>query len=152
MSRATQMERIIAKASATPYRLMQSDVAVSQSAVALTVSEVRDVAATADDQNAVAQVVIPYDFEVIGISVSASAARAAGALTVEATINGTATGLTTALTAGSPQWAYASQIRGSDVGVAGQRIGATITTDGSWSPVTADIVVEVWVLPSLEGI
>lgn len=152
MSRATQMERIIAKASATPYRLMQSDVAASQTAAVLTVAETRDTAATADDQNAVAQVVIPYDFEVIGITVSASAARAAGTLTVEATINGVATGLTAVLNATNTQWAYSNQIRGSDVAVAGQRVGAIITTDGAWSPVTADVVVEVWVLPSLEGI
>lgn len=152
MSRATQMERIIAKGSATPYRLMQADVAASQAAVVLTVAEVRDVAATADDQNAVAQVVIPFDFEVVAISVSSSTARTAGTCTVEATINGTATGLTAVLNATNTQWASASQIRGSDVGVAGGRVGATITTDSGWLPVTADVVVEVWVIPSLEGI
>lgn len=152
MSRATQIERIIAKGNATPYRFMQADAAASQSAVALTVAEVRDAAAAVDDQNAVAQVTIPFDFEIVAITVSSSAARTAGTLTVEATLNGVATGLTAVLNATDTQWARKTQIRGSDTAVAGDRVGCTITTDAGWLPATADVVVEVWVIASLEGI
>lgn len=152
MSRATQMERTIAKGQLVPLTFMQADVAVSQSNATLTVAEVRDVAATTDDQNASEGYVIPWEFEVVGVSVRASAARTAGTLTAEATVDGSGTGLSAALNATTTQSSKSTQPRGSDVGSAGGRVGARLTTDGSWAPITADINVTVWVLVHLEGI
>ncbi|MGQ0669334.1 MAG: hypothetical protein ACT4PO_06640 [Actinomycetota bacterium] len=147
-----QMERIIAKGQLVPLGFMQSDAAASQTNAALTVAEVRDVAALADDQNAADGYVVPWEFEVVGISVRASAARTAGSLTVEAMIAGAATGLTAVLNATDTQSAYKRQGRGSDKGAKGGLVGARITTDATWAPVTADVEVTVWVLVYLEGI
>lgn len=152
MSRATQIDRIIAKGQLVALNFMQADVAASQTNATLTVAEVRDVAATTDDQNAAEGYVIPWEFEIVGISVRASAARSAGTLTVEALIDGNATGLTAVLNATDTQSKASSQLRGSDNGNAGSRVGARITTDGTWAPVTADINVTVWAIVHLEGI
>lgn len=152
MSRATQIERVIAKGSLVPFTFMQSDAAASQTNAALTVAEVRDVAASADDQNAADAYVVPWDFEIVGVSVRSSAARTAGTLTVEPLIDGSATGLTSVLNATDTQSAKATQLRGSDFASAGSRIGCRITTDGTWAPVTADVVVTVWAIVHLEGI
>lgn len=152
MSRATQIERIIAKGSLLGFNFMQADAAASQSNATLTVAEVRDAAATVDDQNAADGYVIPWEFEVVGISVRSSAARTAGTLTVEAMIDGAATGLTAVLNATDTQSAKGTQVRGSDVGPATGRVGARITTDAAWAPVTADVNVTVWVIVHLEGV
>ena len=132
---------------------MQSDAAVSQTNVALTVAEVRDAAAAVDDQNAVSQVAIPFPFDIVAISASASAARTAGTLTVEPSINGTGSGFSASIDATNTQWVTAKQPRGSDRGVAGDRVGCVITTTAAWAPATADVCVEVWIVPSsLDGI
>lgn len=148
-----QIERVIAKGNLVALTFMQADVADSQSNVALTVANVRDVAATTDDSNVADGYTIPWDFEVVGVSVRVAAAdaRTAGTLTVEPLVNGAATGLTAALNATDTQGAKAIQARGSDQGAAGGKVGCRITT-ASWTPVTADVVVTVWVLTYLEGI
>lgn len=154
MARATQLERVIAKGQLVPLTFMQSDLAASQTNVALTVAEVRDAAATADDRNACDAYVMPWDFEVVAVSVAVATAdaRTAGTATVEPLINGSATGLTAVLNATNTQGAYTAQPRSSDVGVAGGRVGCRVTTDGAWAPATADLAVTVWVLAHLEGI
>ena len=113
--------------------------------------EVRDAAATADDVLAVPGYTLPFDFEIVGVSIRASTARTAGTLTADATIDGTVTGLQAALNATDTTAAYAKQPRESDRGVAGSYVGVKLTT-ASWTPITADIVVTVWVLAYLEGI
>ncbi len=147
-----QMINAIAKGTLVPLVFMQSDVAASQSNAGLTVAEVRDAAASADDQNAADGYVMPWGGEIIGISVRASAARSGGTLTAEAMINATATGLTGVLNATNTQSAATRQARGNDTFQAGDKLGARVTTDGSWAPVTADIVVVVWALVYLDGI
>lgn len=151
MGYAAQIERIIAKGQLVPLVFMQSDVAAGQTAAALTVAEVRDAAALADDQNAADSYVLPWDFEVVGISVRSSAARTAGSVTVEGAKNGTGVGLSATLDATNTQSHYARQRRGADRGVAGDRVGALISSP-SWTPVTADVVVVVWVIAHLEGV
>lgn len=140
------------KTPVVPLVFMQADVAASQTDAALTVAEVRDVAATADDQNAVTSYVIPWDFEVIGVSVRASAARTAGLLDVEPTIGGTALGFQADLNATDTQSAYKRNLRDADRGTAGGRVGCNITTDASWAPVTADVAVVVWVRLFVDGV
>lgn len=104
-----------------------------------------------NDALTVTEQVLPWDFEVVAIDVVSNAARTGGTLTVDATIDGTVTGLQAALDATNTTRHYRRQKRGSDVGVAGSRVGVKLTT-ASWTPVTADISATVWVLASLEGI
>lgn len=147
MSRATQIERVIAKGQLVPLIFSQDAVADSQSAVAMNIIETGATSGTLGTQ----EYVIPWDFEVVGISVVSDSARTAGTLTVDATINGTVTGLQGALDATNTLRDTGTQIRGSDVAVAGDRVGVKLTTS-SWTPTAADVVVTVWVLVSLEGI
>jgi len=148
-----QIERVIAKGNLIALNFMQSDVADSQSNVALTVANVRDVAAGVDDTNAADGYTIPWDFEVVAVSVRVAAAdaRTAGTLTVEPLVNGSATGLTTALNATDTQGSKAIQARGSDQGAAGGKVGCRMTT-ASWTPIAGDVVATVWILTYLEGI
>jgi len=147
-----QIVNAIAKGTLIPLVFMQADAAASQNNAALTVAEVRDVAASADDQNAADGYVMPWTGEIIGISVRSSAARTNGTLTAEAMVNTSATGLTAALNATNTQSAYTRQARGNDTFAAGDRIGARLTTDASWAPATADIVIVVWALVYLDMI
>lgn len=141
MPRATQIERAIAKGQVIPYTFNEDATADAQTAVAMAIT----------NGLATTEYVIPWDFEVVGISVVSDLARTAGTLTVDATINGTVTGLQAVLDATNTFRDTGIQIRGSDPGVAGDRIGCKLTT-ASWTPVTADIVVVVYAIVSLEGI
>lgn len=148
----TTIDNVTAKGQLLALTFMQADVAASQSAVALTVAEVRDVAASADDQNAAPGYVIPWDFEIVGISVLSSAARTAGVLTVDATINGTAQTAQAILNATNTTAISTKVKRETKRGLANSYVGCKITTDGSWTPITADISVTVYVLCFLSGI
>jgi hypothetical protein len=147
VSRANQMERIIAKGQLVPLLFSQDAVADSQSAVAMNILETSATTSTL----AVIEYPIPFDFEIVGITVASDEARTAGTLTVDATIDTTATGLQAVLDGTNTLRKSTTQPRGSDVGSAGSRVGVKLTT-ASWTPVTADIAVVVWVLVHLEGI
>lgn len=147
MGRATSMERIIAKGQLVPYLFAQDAIADAQSAVAMNIMETTATTSTLP----VTEYVIPWDFEIVGISVVSSEARTAGTATVDATINGTVTGLQAILDATNTFRDTGIQPRNTDVGVAGDRIGVKLTT-ASWTPVTADIAVVVYALVHLEGI
>jgi hypothetical protein len=67
-------------------------------------------------------------------------------LTVDATINGTVTGLTAVLDGTNTQTKATRQAQNLDKYAAGNRLGVKITTDGSWSPTTADIDVALLVV------
>lgn len=140
-----QIERVIARGQLVPLKFSQDAVADAQAAVAMNIDEAAAVALTVTEYQ------IPFDFEIVAISIISDLARATGTLTVDATINGTATGLQAALNATDTLRAYKRQARGSDSGAAGARVGVKLTTS-SWTPITADIVVVVWVLVYLEGI
>lgn len=103
------------------------------------------------DAITVTEEIMPWDFEIVGISVVSNAARTAGTLTVDATIDGTVTGLQAALDGTNTTRHKNTQVRGSDTGSAGSRVGIKLTTS-SWTPVTADIIATAWVIASLEGI
>ena len=116
-----------------PFSFMQSDVAASQSAVALAV-----LGLTGNSE-----IVMPYAGSIIGISIASNDARTAGTLTVDATVNGTVTGLQAVLDGTNTTYYSATQAKDTDTFAAGDRIGVKITTDSSWAPTTADIVVAV---------
>lgn len=116
-----------------PFNFMQTDVAASQTAVALNVLGL----------SGNTEVVMPYAGSVIGISVASNDARTAGTLTLDATIDGTVTGLQVVLDDDPTTYASNTQAKDTDTFTVGQRVGVKITTDGDWTPVTADIVVTV---------
>lgn len=92
--------------------------------------------------------IMPRGGEILGISWLLSAAGTAGVFTIGPTIGGTeqATLTQTVGTAASGyQWLTVDKVAPISF-VAGNEIGAEITTDGSWDGTTSDLVVTVWVL------
>ncbi len=130
-----------------PLVFSQDAVADAQSAVAMNTHEV----GAASGVLTVTEYVIPWKFEVVGISISSDSARTAGTCTVDATINGTVQNLPVALNGTNTQRAWAAGPRRQRGSPAGGRVGAKLTT-ASWTPVTADIVVTVFVLAYVDGI
>lgn len=102
------------------------------------------------DVLAITEAQLPWEFEVVGVSVTSTEARTAGTLTADVTINGTVTGLTAVLDGTDTTRDYATQPRGTDLGAAGSRVGVKLTT-ASWTPVTADIAATVYVMAHIEG-
>lgn len=144
-----QIQRITSKGQLIGLTFLQDAVAASQTDVDLNVVEAFD--GTATSTLDVTGVTMPWDGEVVGVSCRLSAAATAGQLTVGATINGTEDADTT-LAITTQQGGYKRVPRGSATFVAGDRIGAEITTNAAWNATTADLLVTVWVLVQLEGI
>jgi hypothetical protein len=119
----------------------QYNVAASQTAIAMGAAGTLDATNTTTHQ--VTEIRSPYAGSVMGVSIVANAARSAGTLTVDATINGTVTGLQAQLDGTNPQYHSATQAKDADPFNAGDRIGVKITTDGTWAPTTADVLVAV---------
>lgn len=84
--------------------------------------------------------------DIVGIVVSSNAARVAGSLTAEVTRNGAGTGLVAVLDGANTVTSIATQDRGIDTFTPGVQLGVRITTAFDWSPITADIIVEVLVV------
>lgn len=143
----TQIDLDISKGQLVPLLFTQDAVADAQSAVAMNILET----AATSGSLAVTGYPVPWAFDIVGIAIESNEARTAGTLTVDATINGTVTGLTAVLDGTNTTRHQAKQQREKDRGVAGDRVGVKLTTS-SWTPVTADIAVVVWVLCYLEGI
>lgn len=152
MSRATQIERIIAKGQLVPLVFVQDAVAASQSDARLAIIETND--GTTESVSAVNEYVMPFDFSVVAITVESSVAAAGSNLTVEPAIDGTVktTPAATLTSAGSDTSARGTALRDAVTGVAGGRVGAAVTTAAGWTATTADIAVVVWVLVHIEGI
>jgi len=143
---AEQIEGIISKGQLLALTFVQDNVAASQTDVQLNVCEVASAATLAIDET-----VMPWAGEVVGISYTLSAAGSAGALSVGASVNGTEDADTTiAIT--TAQRGSLKVPRGKARFVAGDRIGAEITTDGSWNGTSSDLAVTVFVLVQMEGI
>lgn len=116
------------------FNFAQSNVTASQPAVAI------DVLGLTGNT----EYTLPYAGSIIGISVASNAVCTAGNLTVDATINGAATGLQVALeSVTNTTYHSATQGVNTDTFSAGDRLGVKITTDAGWLPITADIVVTV---------
>lgn len=124
----------------------QDNVAASQSNVQLNVGEVASAATLAVDG-----ITMPWAGTIVGISYNLSAAATAGAMTIGPTVNGTE--------AADPTLAVTTAASGSDTALravatfaAGDRIGAEITTDGSWDGTSSDLVVTVWALVEITAV
>lgn len=137
----TPVERIISKGQLVPLIFSQDAAAASQSAVALKILEVASAA-----NNGVDEVCMPWDFDIVGVSLSSDAAVTTGSGLVDPTINGTATGLQAQVDTTNTLRDTATQPRAADHGVAGQYVGCKLTTSSDFAPVTADLVAVVWVL------
>lgn len=98
--------------------------------------------------------VAAFDGEVIAVAWGFSAAPTAGTMTVGATFGGTEDADTTAsVTVDSATTVGRIRVpRGKAAFTAGTKIGAEITTNGSFAPTTTDVTVTVYVLEYLEGI
>lgn len=116
-----------------PFNFYQTDATGSQTAVALAVLGLAGNT----------EYTMPYAGSVMAISVASNDARTAGTVTVDATVNGTATGLQAVLNATDTTYAQATQAQDADAFSAGGRLGVKITTSADWTPVTADVVVTV---------
>ncbi|MEU7904116.1 hypothetical protein [Actinoplanes sp. NPDC049118] len=141
-----QIDRTIAKGQLVPLVFMQDALAASQTDVQLLIAEVASAAS-----NAIDGYVMPFAGEIVGVTARLSAAATAGTLTVGPTVNGTektdpTLSITTAVSASD------TAVRGTSTFVAGDLIGAEITTGGTWDGTTADLGVVVWVLLYLDGI
>ena len=81
----------------------------------------------------------------LAVIVLSNEARSGGTLTVDATIDGTATGLQAVLDATNTTVHSATQAKDTDTFTDNQRIGVEITTSADWAPTTADVLVGVLV-------
>lgn len=141
-----QLERIIAGGQLVSYRFMQDNVAASQTNVQMVVAEVASAAG-----NAIDGITMPFPGEIIAVTADLSAAATAGTLTAGATIAGTEkTDPTLSITTEVTKSDKAP--RGTSRFVAGDVLGAEITSDGSWDGTSSDLLVTVYVLLYLEGI
>lgn len=140
-----QIARNISKGQLVPLSFVQDAVADSQSAVAMNILEAGANALTVIGH------VMPFDYEIVGITIFSDSARTAGTLTVDVTVGGSVTGIQAILNGTNTTKKTTKVPRGTKSGGAGDAIGVKLTTS-SWTPVTADILVTVWVILALEGI
>lgn len=121
----------------------QDDVAASQTGVAL--ARIGDAVWASMD----GKLIMHRAGSVTAVAVKSNAARDAGTCTVEVTKNGVGIGLTAVLDGTNTTFNATAQAKDTDAFVAGDEIGAIITTDGAWKAPTgansADIrvVIEV---------
>lgn len=118
-----------------PQNFYQDDVQAAQSAVALNIP----------GPAVVTEIEMPWDGSIVGISVLTNDSRTADTLTVDATINGSVSGLQAVLDGSNADHHSAIQAIDIDTFSTGDRIGCKITTGGAWTPITADIIVVVYV-------
>lgn len=103
----------------------------------------------ANSATTVKKYVMPFAGSVIGLSVRGSGNPTAGAVTFEAFINGTATGLTASWTQGRVSGEeYATQAKDTDAFSAGDALGVQMRTGSSVAPdktidVIATVIVEM---------
>jgi len=115
------------------FNFQQIDVAAGQTSVAI------DVLGLAGNT----EYTLPYDGSIVAISIASNAARTGGTLTVKPTVNGVEQTLAATLDATNTTYHYATQAKDAETFSAGDRLGVKITTDATWAPTTADIVVTV---------
>ena len=104
-----------------------------------------------DASGQVEGVSMPFAGEVIAIGADLSAAASAGELAIGATKGGTENASTTVtLTTGTAT--TLALPRGTMPFVAGDKLGAEITTSGTWDGTTADLAVVLYVALAVEGV
>ena len=116
---------------------MQSNVAASQSSAPL------DVLGLAGNT----EFTVPLSGRIRAISIASNAARTGGTLSIVPTVDGTAKSIPTAKLDGTNTTYHygTSEWNDSPYFTVGQRIGVKITTDASWAPITANVVVTVFI-------
>lgn len=94
-------------------------------------------------------VLLPYDAEIVAINVASSVNRTGGTLTVKPSVEGVTKTMSAVLNAAVINLQTTVQPPGTET-MAGihRRIGAMVTTDGSWTPTTNDISVTVFLIPT----
>lgn len=128
----------VAKSNVIALVFYQADATASQAGVELDVAG----EATAGDAKYVPS---PWSGDIVGISVAAEAARTAGTLTVQPSVDGSALGPTAALNATDTQYKTGSARKRQYPFDAAARLGAIVTTDAAWAAgVTPSIVVTVF--------
>ena len=137
----TAIENTTAKGQLLALPFAQTDVAASQAAVELGLTD-----------GVAARYVAPFDGEIVGISARASAARTAGILRARTAVNGVADGPQAELNATPTQAQAVQWARGQTRFGAGDSISVLLTTTAAWTPVTADLLVTVFVLVYIEGV
>jgi hypothetical protein len=139
--------RHTSKGQLVPLTFGQTDLAVSQTDVQL-------VTAIGETGQANDGYAMPFPGAVVGISYQLTAAATAGTGGVGATINGTEDADSTlAFVADSTTVkGYKRVARGAASFVAGDVIGAELSTNGSFAPITTDLSVTVWVILYLDGV
>lgn len=90
------------------------------------------------------ETVMPRAGSIIGIAVASNAPRTGGTATFDVYRNGSAQGMTVAINATNPQYAYATAAKGAKPFAAGDRITVKASTDSAWAPTTADLVAVVY--------
>jgi len=136
MGRAGQIERIIAKGQVVPFTTTFS-------------------APTAGATVNAAGFVVPWEYEILGVSALSSATVADGLATVSPTVNGSVpSGHTYALLDETVNTNSGAAVipRGKLVGAAGDVIGAQLATDADWDTSGGNVTVTIWVLAHLEGV
>jgi len=97
-------------------------------------------------------IIMPYSGSILAIGVVSNADWTAGTFSVEvfkqtgtlnASLTNTKSGLAATLDTTNKMRNYTVQAKDTDTFSAGDRIGVMITTNGSWTPTTADILVTV---------
>lgn len=122
-----------------------------QDAVAADQTDVQLPVAIGEASQAVDGYVMPWPFDVVAICGTLSAAGSAGALDIGPTINGTEqTNGTVQVTTGTSfrQLILRESIRG----LAGDILGAEITTNSAWDNTSGDLAVQVYVLFRVDGV
>lgn len=122
-----------------------------QDAVAASQSDVQLPIAIGEGSQAVDGYTMPFDYAVVAISGDLSAAATAGSLQVGVTQNGTEVAASTRTITTATSF-YKRFARNAIRGKAGTKIGAEITTGGTWDGTAADLGVTVWVILMLERI
>ncbi|MDO8676116.1 MAG: glycosyl hydrolase family 28-related protein [Candidatus Azambacteria bacterium] len=94
------------------------------------------------------EITIPYDFDIVGISIASTLARQAGSLVVRPTVQGASRSLSASFDGGLIRDDVQMIPLGKEpAGGAGQRLGVKITTDANFKPTTMSIVVTVFIVP-----
>lgn len=140
----TMITRSTSRGQLVPLLLAQDAVAASQTDVQLVVP-----GETTTPLIDGYPMIFPGD--VVGVSYKLNAAGTTGAFTIGATINGTEN-TTTTQTVGITTTGYVRVPRGTIPFVAGDYIGAEITTAAGWDGTTSDLAVIVWVILYMDGI
>lgn len=141
-----QIQRYIAKGQIVSLVFAQDAVAASQTDAQLSIMET-----AATGIQLVDGYTMPWAGEIVAVTADVDTAAGAGSLTVGATVGGTEDADTT-ITITTAVNGRLVVPRGKATFVAGDIIGAEITTDGSWDGTASDLAVQIWVLLHVEGI